>query len=73
MMIGVQRQCKTLSRSLHSRDGFAPAPPVLRARMLFPRLYFKKHGALYYELRNEVRLRGEWGRCAGARNRLIII
>ena len=30
--------------------------------MLCPRLFFKKHRALYYELLNEVRLNGDWER-----------
>jgi len=30
--------------------------------MLYPSLFFKKHRALYYELLNEVRLRGDWER-----------
>jgi Fic family protein len=38
------------------------ADGVLRAPMLYPSLYFKKHRALYYELLNEVRLRGDWER-----------
>jgi Fic family protein len=35
---------------------------VLREPMLYPSLFFKKHRALYYELLNEVRLRGDWER-----------
>jgi Fic family protein len=35
---------------------------VLREPMLYPSLYFKTHRALYYELLNEVRLRGDWER-----------
>ena len=38
------------------------ADGVLREPMLYPSLYFKTHRALYYELLNEVRLRGEWER-----------
>ncbi len=38
------------------------ADGVLRAPMLYPSLYFKTHRALYYELLNEVRLRGDWER-----------
>jgi len=38
------------------------ADGVLRAPMLYPSLYFKRHRALYYELLNEVRLRGDWER-----------
>jgi Fic family protein len=38
------------------------ADGVLRAPMLYPSLYFKKHRALYYELLNDVRLRGDWER-----------
>ena len=30
--------------------------------MLYPSLFFKTHRALYYELLNEVRLRGDWER-----------
>jgi len=35
---------------------------VLREPMLYPSLFFKTHRALYYELLNEVRLRGDWER-----------
>lgn len=38
------------------------ADGVLREPMLYPSLYFKTHRALYYELLNGVRLRGEWER-----------
>ncbi len=38
------------------------ADGVLREPMLYPSLYFRAHRALYYELLNEVRLRGEWER-----------
>lgn len=38
------------------------ADGVLREPMLYPSLYFKTHRALYYELLNEVRLRGNWER-----------
>jgi Fic family protein len=38
------------------------ADGVLREPMLYPSLYFKTHRALYYELLNEVRLRGDWER-----------
>lgn len=38
------------------------ADGVLREPMLHPSLYFKTHRALYYELLNEVRLRGDWER-----------
>lgn len=38
------------------------ADGVLRQPMLYPSLYFKTHRALYYELLNEVRLRGDWER-----------
>ena len=38
------------------------ADGVLREPMLYPSLYFKAHRALYYELLNEVRLRGDWER-----------
>ncbi len=38
------------------------ADGVLREPMLYPSLYFKRHLALYYELLNEVRLRGDWER-----------
>jgi len=38
------------------------ADGVLRAPMLYPSLFFKTHRALYYELLNEVRLRGDWER-----------
>ena len=33
-----------------------------REPMLYPSLFFKTHRPLYYELLNEVRLRGDWGR-----------
>lgn len=36
------------------------ADRVLSEPMLYPSLYFKTHRALYYELLNEVRLRGDW-------------
>jgi Fic family protein len=36
------------------------ADGVLREPMLYPSLYFKTHRSLYYELLNEVRLRGDW-------------
>lgn len=38
------------------------ADGVLREPMLYPSLFFKQHRALYYELLNGVRLRGEWER-----------
>lgn len=38
------------------------ADGVLRQPMLYPSLFFKTHRALYYELLNEVRLRGDWER-----------
>lgn len=38
------------------------ADGVLREPMLYPSLYFKTHRALYYELLNDVRLRGNWER-----------
>jgi Fic family protein len=38
------------------------ADGVLREPMLYPSLFFKTHRALYYELLNEVRLRGNWER-----------
>ncbi len=38
------------------------ADGILREPMLYPSLYFKTHRALYYELLNEVRLRGDWER-----------
>jgi Fic family protein len=38
------------------------ADGVLREPMLYPSLFFRAHRALYYELLNEVRLRGEWER-----------
>ena len=38
------------------------ADGVLREPMLYPSLYFRKHRALYYDLLNEVRLRGDWER-----------
>lgn len=38
------------------------ADGILRAPMLYPSLFFKAHRALYYELLNEVRLRGDWER-----------
>ena len=38
------------------------ADGVLRAPMLYPSVFFKAHRALYYELLNEVRLRGDWER-----------
>ena len=38
------------------------ADGVLRDPMLYPSLFFKTHRALYYELLNEVRLRGDWER-----------
>lgn len=38
------------------------ADGVLRQPMLYPSLFFKTHRAVYYELLNEVRLRGDWER-----------
>ncbi len=38
------------------------ADGVLSQPMLYPSLFFKTHRALYYELLNEVRLRGDWER-----------
>lgn len=38
------------------------ADGMLREPMLYPSLFFKRHRALYYELLNEVRLRGDWER-----------
>jgi Fic family protein len=38
------------------------ADGVLREPMLYPSLFFKTHRALYYELLDEVRLRGDWER-----------
>jgi cell filamentation protein, protein adenylyltransferase len=38
------------------------ADGVLRAPMLYPSLFFKAHRPLYYELLNEVRVRGDWER-----------
>ena len=38
------------------------ADGALREPMLYPSLFFKTHRALYYELLNEVRLRGDWER-----------
>ena len=38
------------------------ADGVLREPMLYPSLFFKTHRAQYYELLNEVRLRGDWER-----------
>lgn len=38
------------------------ADGVLCEPMLYPSLFFKTHRALYYELLNEVRLRGNWER-----------
>jgi len=38
------------------------ADGVLREPMLYPSLFFKSHRALYYELLNGVRLRGDWER-----------
>jgi Fic family protein len=38
------------------------ADGVLREPMLYPSLFFKTHRALYYELLNGVRLRGDWER-----------
>ncbi len=38
------------------------ADGVLREPMLYPSLFFRTHRALYYDLLNEVRLRGDWER-----------
>ena len=38
------------------------ADGVLHEPMLYPSLFFKRHRPLYYELLNEVRLRGDWER-----------
>ncbi len=38
------------------------ADGVLREPMLYPSLFFRAHQSLYYELLNEVRLRGDWER-----------
>jgi Fic family protein len=38
------------------------ADGVLREPMLYPSLFFKRHRGLYYELLNEVRVRGDWER-----------
>jgi Fic family protein len=38
------------------------ADGVLREPMLYPSLFFRMHRALYYELLNEVRVRGDWER-----------
>ena len=38
------------------------ADGVLREPMLYPSLFFKTHRTLYYELLNQVRLRGDWER-----------
>lgn len=38
------------------------ADGVLREPMLYPSLFLKTHRSLYYELLNEVRLRGDWER-----------
>jgi Fic family protein len=38
------------------------ADGVLREPMLYPSLFFKTHRALYYELLNDVRMRGDWER-----------
>ena len=38
------------------------ADGVLHEPLLYPSLFFKTHRALYYELLNEVRLRGDWER-----------
>ena len=38
------------------------ADGVLREPLLYPSLFFKTHRSLYYELLNEVRLRGDWER-----------
>jgi Fic family protein len=38
------------------------ADGVLREPMLYPSLFLKTHGALYYELLTEVRLHGDWER-----------
>lgn len=41
------------------------AEGVLREPMLYPSLFFKTHRTHYYELLNEVRLRGDWERWLG--------
>ena len=38
------------------------ADGVLREPMLYPSLYFKRHRALYYDLLNDVRTKGDWER-----------
>ncbi len=38
------------------------ADGLLREPLLFPSVFFRTHRALYYELLNEVRLRGDWER-----------
>src|SRR5690606_16805493 len=38
------------------------ADGVLGEPMLYPSLFFKRHRGLYYELLNEVRLKGDWER-----------
>lgn len=38
------------------------ADGVLQEPMLYPSLYFKTHRQLYYDLLNDVRLRGDWER-----------
>ncbi len=38
------------------------ADGLLREPLLFPSLFFKAHRPLYYELLNDVRLRGDWER-----------
>jgi Fic family protein len=38
------------------------ADGLLREPLLYPSLFFNTHRALYYELLNEVRLRGDWER-----------
>jgi Fic family protein len=38
------------------------ADGVLREPMLYPSLFFKSHRQLYYDLLNEVRLKGDWER-----------
>jgi Fic family protein len=38
------------------------ADGLLREPLLYPSLFFKAHRPLYYELLNEVRLRGDWER-----------
>ena len=38
------------------------ADGVLREPMLYPSLFFRAHQSLYYELLNDVRLRGDWER-----------